>query len=573
MSKQYRFWVHSCRVRTPGDEAVIVNEKVATIQDDGTISYSNHLNTIVNPKKSYFIHQQKYHELYNYKIEYVPRDQCDEYICYNKDLEQEIKNHCNELGMSYTPRHLSMRELCQSPYLYGADIDIEVLTKIAYLRKTRDSGILPPLTFGALDLEVSVLGDGKINLASFCYDGVVYCAILDEFLFKTTDEIDSAGHPKRAKATLDDIKETVQKEISDYLERFHLKVVYYVASNEMDLIAWTFKNIHECKPDFIGAWNMPYDVPKLIERITENHGDPADYFCHPDVPAMFKKCNYRADTSQVEHFTDSWDWFNCPGYTQWIDSMRLYSRLRKVKGREPSYRLGFISMKEIQHGKLDLPGTHHDNQLYNFLYYTAYNIVDAANVWLMEQQNGDVSSMCMLVGNSLLRDFSKQTVMLKNDFYEYCEDRGMVAGTVGTTMGTPYDDMLGKAGGTVLPPYLARDMGLQCVQQRPDLHTLVNIFIKDIDASSMYPNTMIGFNISKETTKATIVKLHGYKTADIEELCTGMIAPRENALLIGPKYFSLPTPSEMLDLYSKWFKDRQGKSPEQIREELYMSPE
>ena len=542
MSQTYRFWTHSTHVRTDKNEAIVVKEKVATQNDDGTVTFSNNLNTIVNPKRKYYIHQTRYRN-YEYKIEYVPLNQCDEFICYNKDIERDIRKR---LDLYETGKFGSLRELCNSPYLYGADVNIEVLIKIGYMKKVKEVPILPKYTFGALDLEVSVLGDEQINLASYCFDGIIDVWILDSFLYKITDEKDKQGNPKRVKATLDDVIGVANDEIGDYLERFKLSVRYHLVQNEMELITKLINRIHETKADFCGVWNMPYDIPKLIERIEKNKGDKHQIFCHPDVPYEYRKIKYKPDTSHVDHFTDSWDWFNCPGHTQFIDSMRLYSRLRKVKGREPSYTLNAISVKEIKHGKLDLGGTHYYNQLYNFLHYIAYNIVDSANVWLMEQQNGDVSSMCMLVGNSLLKDFSKQTVMLKNDFYEYCLNRGMIAGTVGEHMGTPFDDLLGKAGGTVLAPYLAKDMGLQCIEERPNLHTLINIFIKDIDAASMYPYTMTGFNISKETTKATMVKLHGLKTEDIEELFTAMIAPNENALLIGKKFFGLPSANELI---------------------------
>ena len=564
--KVYKFWTHSCHVDNGVDEAIVVKEKVAIPDGSGGYRFEGRLNVIENPKRTFYIHQERYRN-YKYKIEYVDKEQCDEYVCKNRDLEREVKN---KLGI-YSNKRMLLRELCDSPYLYGADVNIEVLVKIRYMNGTKEANILPKYTFGSIDLEVSVLGDGQIILASYCYDGVVYCAILDSFLYKVVpNEFDEQGNPKRVKATLDDVKEVVQKEISDYLERFHLKVEYKVCHSEMELIDWTLKKIHESKADFCGVWNMPYDIPKIIERIKANGKDPVDYMCHPDVPKKYRKVRYAPDYSPTDHFTDSWDWFNCPGHTQYIDSLRLYSRLRKVKGREPSYRLGFISMKEIKHGKLDLDGTHYHNQLYNFLYYTAYNIVDAGNVWLMEQQNGDVSNMTQLVGNSLLKDFSKQTVMLKNDFYQYCIERGKISGTVGNHMGTPFDDLMGKAGGTVLPPYLAKNMGLQCIKERPTLHTLVNIFIKDIDASSMYPNTMIGFNISKETTLATMVLLPGRPLEDIEELFTGMIAPVENAFLIGHKFFDLPSPSELLTEYNeflKWCADG-PKNKEEILEFL-----
>ncbi len=538
----YKFWTHSTCVRNESNEGVVVKEKIATVDDNNNVTFHDSLNTIINPRRKFYLHKPKYRN-YEYKIEYVPLSECDEYVCVNRDLEFTLKEKLHK----FTNKYIPLRTLCDSPYVYGADVNIEVLIKIGYMNKVKNVPILPKYTFSSLDLEVSVLGDDQINLASYCFDRIVDVWILDTFLYKTTDEKDEHGNPKRVKATLDDVIEVANKEIGDYLERFNLSVKYHVVNTEMELILGLFKRIHETKADFCGVWNMPYDIPKLIERIEKNKADPSEIFCHPDVPKEFRKVKYVHDKSHVDHFTDSWDWCNCPGYTQFVDSMRLYSRLRKVKGREPSYTLNAISLKEIKHGKLDLGGTHYQNQLYNFLYYTAYNIVDSANVWLMEEQNGDVSSMCMLVGNSLLKDFSKQTVMLKNDFYEYCLNRGMIAGTVGEHMGTPYDDMIGKAGGTVLSPYLAKDMGLQCIEERPNLHTLVNIFIKDIDASSMYPYTMTGFNISKETTKATMVELDGMKNSAIEELFTAMIAPNENALLIGKKFFNLPTPSELIE--------------------------
>ena len=571
-----RFFIHSCYMRQKDFDVVCVNEKIATKNDDDTYKFENHLAFIENPKRSYYIHQSRYRN-YKYKIEYVPKDQCDEYICYNKDLESDLKNKMN----IFSNKFVSMTELCASPYVYGADVPIEVLVKIKYLNALKDVHILPPITFGALDLEASVLGGDEIIISSYCFDNIVYCNVLDRFLYKPTDKKNKDGNPITEKANIDDIYECIYKEIGDYLERFNLKVKVQVVNSELKLIKNTLNHIHDSKADFCGTWNMPYDIPKLLSRLEYHKVDPSDVFCHPDVPKKYRYARYHIDRSKVAHFTDSWDWFHCAGYTQHIDSMRLYARMRKVAGREPSYRLGAISQKEIGHGKLDLENTHYHNQKYNFLYYIAYNIVDAANVWLMEMKNHDVTSMHQLVSYSRLEDFSKQSVMLKNDFYKYCLDNGCISGTIGSSMGTDFDNMLNKLGGTVLPPYLAKDMGLTCIKERPNLHTLVNIFIKDEDASSMYPNTMIGFNLSKETNRATIVKLFKpqeqsdgtseYKEMNppsIEELFLSMIAPTENALLVGNKFFNLPTPEELINLYNDWFSSRQELSNYEIHESL-----
>lgn len=561
--KTYKFWTHSTRCISNNDEGIVVKEKIATPQADGSYTWTDNLRTIVNPKRSFYIHQEKYRN-YQYKIEHAPIEQCDRFICYNKELENEIK----ERQHIYTKRRMSIRELCNSPYLYGADVDIEVLIKISYMKQCDDALIGPKYSFGALDTEVSVVEtDGRIMLASYCVDGVVHSIILDDFLYKP-GPIGQDGYPKRIKATLADIHEAVPVLIGDYLERFKLTVEYHLVYTELDLIKKLMSLVHASKVDFCGAWNMPYDIPKIIQRIGVNHGCVEDIFCHPDVPRQFRYAKYRPDFSHTDHFTDSWDWFNCTGHTQYIDSMRLFSRLRKVKGREPSYTLGSISQKLIGHGKMDLKGTHWYNQLYNFIAYTAYNIIDSGNVWLMEMKNGDASSMCMLVGNSLLKSFSKQTVMLKNDFYQYCLGINRISGTVGEDMGTPYDDLIGKSGGTVLSPYLIRDAGLRCVTMRRTLATLLYIFIKDIDAASMYPYTTKAFNISKETCLATFVKLNHMKDADIEELFVAMIAPTENAFLYGHKFFNLPTPTDLLTRYTRWFESRGDKSVYEIRNSL-----
>lgn len=561
--KETKFWMHSTRAFSNADESIVVKEKVAVPQDDGSHKFENRLNIVTNPKRSFFIHQQKYQN-YKYKIEYAPIDQCDKYICYNKELEFEIKHR---QGV-YTNRRMSIRELCNSPFLYGADVDIEVLIKIAYLNSAKGTSLTPVSTFGSLDLEVSVVEtDGRIMLASVCVDGIVHSIILDAFLYKP-GPVDNTGYPKRIKATLADVAEEVPRLIGDYLDRFKLGVEYHLVHSEAELLTTTMKLIHDSKIDFCGAWNMPYDVPKMIERARFNNLQIEDLFCHPDVPSHCRRAKYRPDFSKTDHFTDSWDWFDCTGYTQFIDSMRLYSRLRKVKGREPSYTLGAISQKIIKHGKMDLPGTHWYNQLYNFIAYTAYNIVDSGNVYLMDKKTNDASSMCNLVGNSLLKSFSKQTVMLKNDFYQYCLARNLISGTVGENMGTPFDDLIGKSGGTVLSPYLIRNAGLRAIKMRRDLATLLYIFIKDIDAASMYPYTTKAFNISKETCRATLVRLNEMNDQEIEELFIAMMCPRENALLYANKFFEMPSPSQLMENYEKWFIERQAMDARGIRESV-----
>ena len=56
----YKFFMHSCYMKKDDFDVVIVNEKRAIPNEDGTIKFENALNFIENPKRSYFIHKEKY---------------------------------------------------------------------------------------------------------------------------------------------------------------------------------------------------------------------------------------------------------------------------------------------------------------------------------------------------------------------------------------------------------------------------------------------------------------------------------------------------------------------------------
>ena len=73
---------------------------------------------------------------------------------------------------------------------------------------------------------------------------------------------------------------------------------------------------------------------------------------HPDVPKQYRYASYKEDISKTDHFTDKWHWMSITGYSQFLDSMCLYARLRKVSGREVSYKLDDIANKELGQGKL-----------------------------------------------------------------------------------------------------------------------------------------------------------------------------------------------------------------------------
>ena len=282
--------------------------------------------------------------------------------------------------------------------------------------------------------------------------------------------------------------------------------------------------------------------------------------CHPDVPKQYRYCKWYQDHSDVQHFTDKWHWMNLTGYSQFLDSMCLYARLRKVYGRDPSYSLDAISTKELGQGKLHFGDitNHFQAQNFDFLPYIAYNINDVLIMQLMEWKNHDMAALTGLCGMSIPSQFSRQTVMVRNDEYHYGLQRGKIPASAGMSMLTQYDEMMPKAGGTVLPPNKALGVSIEALTgiKRP---TQVSILVNDLDVSSMFPSILSAFNISKETQLSSILSINGHPRSHVEVLCAGLSQPDISCMELCEMFYGYPTYNGMLDEINKDIPPDTGK--------------
>ena len=158
----------------------------------------------------------------------------------------------------------------------GADISIESLIKMHYMNTFEID--IPP-TYGFLDIETSIDTD-EIMLISYIANGTVYLCVLDHFLYR--EETDTNGNINRIKVSEVEMNNYLLKSLGDYTSKLNpskkipqnlistmkgLKYELKVFTNEIELIAWTFKNIHHEQVDMIGIWNMGYDIPYILDRL------------------------------------------------------------------------------------------------------------------------------------------------------------------------------------------------------------------------------------------------------------------------------------------------------------------
>lgn len=538
-------WANSIHLKKSSNNTVLVKEKIVTIDETTSeiLEVKDRFKPINNPKRTVFVTKPQF-RTHTLKRDVEDISKVDRYNIEDKFLDFELKKI---LGIP-TYERMTLREICNSPYVYHADISMEALIRASY--QARQKHDIIPIRLGSFDIETSVLQDssnGVINCVTFCAEKTVYTAALDGFMWKYVDG-------KRVKATEKDLLNQISKDIQHYLDKYGFKIVHKICNDEVELLRWIFDKIHQEKVDFIGIWNIGFDIPTVIERILHYNLKPEDFFCHPDISKDYWTCYFKEDTRPAAHIVEKWHWFYCSHYSQWIDDMLLYARIRKAQPKEPSYTLDAISTKEIGVGKIKLEeGSHAEMQQYRFVEYWVYNMVDAMLLQMMHWQNGDISQMMRLTGSSPYPDFSKQTVMLKNIYYKFCLQRGKVFASTGKDMLGPYDQYFSKSGGAVLKAGLVKGIGINATIERPDYESMIVVLGADLDFKAYYPSTESMYGLSKENKLATVIGIKDIadkedkkKTDKIEALMGGIAMPQANSVWIGHDYFGLPN-------YQEWF--------------------
>lgn len=507
------------------------------------LAYVGFLHAIESDEKSFVIIEDPEITVYvtkpqfrtnTIKKECVDKKECDVYKCRMSRMDEVLFNAINNPG-KFRPvyGYIHPKKLLSSPYVYAADIEYGTRLKYAY---NKVNGGRSPLAFnvGHLDIETDVTGSEKIILITFMNgNGETYVAVLKEFFARgmPLDVSSNAEELKKQeeelinkrKAEFDALWKKTEREFRGKLNekvlpiydaadqvKIHLKV----CDTEEMVIRWMFEQIHNCKPDFITVWNLDYDVPFILNRLNFLNIDPTDIFCHPEVPKKWRMCKYHHDKGKEDsHITDLWHWLHCTDYSCWIDSMCLYGRLRKAKGREPSYTLNAIGAKEIGAGKLEFGDDegHYEMQMRHQVEYTVYNVVDVLILRVMELKNNDVLNMVKLSGDSLPSDFNHESVKLKNSFYVQLDGINMVPGSVGVALDQPFDKFIDNRGGAVLDPDRSfKNIAVPSLIETDDIGR-VSRFVVDLDVKALYPSTDIAMNITRETKLATVLNIDNTK--------------------------------------------------------------
>lgn len=498
-----------------------------------------HLQIVPEPKMDiYFEKNELRNHSYNKNYEYI--DNLDKVTVKYKDIIYAIADDMGPAGKSYiqnafeTKNYKALNNLYLYPYVYGADYDCPSWYRIQWLRKL-DNDRPKKLHKGFLDIEVDGIEVPGMPSAQTCpinavtiidgWNKTVYTFILTDRPCHPKDTTGMTEKEKEAELKRQEMYKNMYeqqaymkshtKELNEKLHAMFdesygvLDYKQYFYTDEAKMIYHIFQLINKLKMDFIGIWNISFDIPYLRDRIAALGYDPTTFMCHPDFPT--KVCYFKEDTRNHDIKNKS-DFFFLSSYTVFYDQMELYASIRKGASELRSYRLNTIAEAELKDQKLDysedgdiktLPYT-------NFEKFIIYNIKDVLLQYGIEERTADFDNLYTAsYSNATSYDkVFKQTIKLRNVQYLSFLEQGLVPGeninvynpepeyVRGSDEEDDDDDDSEFEGALVADPKYNGYTGMELYGRKTN-----NVFANgiDFDMTAFYPSSIFAMNIDPST--------------------------------------------------------------------------
>ena len=540
-----RFVIHlTSKDKNNRDDLHLIKEQITYV--DG--SKVPNLRFVKNYKRPFWITQEKYRN-HESKKEWEDIDKLKKYECTQLELRDRVSK---TLGQSYTTK--SLREVCSSPYVYGADILSTACIKKLYRDKYPEAK--SRYSIASLDIESNV-DTGEIILITIVFDKKVFTSIYKPFI-RNVSNLNKV------------LNEKVDEYIGEYFKDGGYTLETAVTDNQILVIKNVLDKLHEWQPDFVSIWNINYDIPEIIKVLESFNVSPEDIFSDPRVPKEYRVFWYKQGKNQkvtasgkITPMSPASQWHTL--YTSssfyFIDAMCAYKQNRIGRPEEPSYSLDFILNKELGLRKLKFKEADEYNGLmwHDFMQnnypveYIVYNIFDSLSMIELEKKTKDLSLTLPLFSDiSDFSNYASQPRRAADKLHYYCLENDKVIGTTGRNMREALDDETMPLSNLIvtLPAYLVADNGLQCIVENPNIHTNIRIHQADLDIEGAYPSTQVASNVSKETTYTELVDIAGIDQNVYRLQNIGLSSGHVNALEYCQTMFNFPKLDKLLLMYN-----------------------
>lgn len=524
------------------------------------------------PNAKIYIVKPEYRD-FDYNKRFIEKGHLEERIVpYRKILGEIIK----EGGKEYQDFFKSCIEkgayrelgfLHRYPYAFHSDLDYEDMFRTEWALHYAEPGISRRLTKGFLDIETDVVDfigfptdECEINAVTFI-DGdakVCYTFLLRNDKNPLIEEFEKNGAKFR---------EELHEAFDDSYGKFDYQIMMY--DKEIELLVDLFKTIHRLKKDFIFIWNMSFDIPYIIARITKLGYDPAEIMCHPDF--RHKYVDFRKDYHNFDAAHKK-DYFKIADYSVYQDDMINYAKIRKANGKLQSTKLNAIGIIELNDTKLDYTDAGFDRKLpyTNYARFVMYNIKDVLLQFGIERRTNDMDTIFSNAYDNATNypSLFNMTILDRNSMYLSLYNKmNLIMGNNANMDYTTMTEAERKAkedaakkerfeGALVGNPLLNSHEGMTLYGKKSKF---VFNYVIDYDFSSLYPSIIISCNIGVVSMIGKVIlegfdHLNGDPTSEtkfdagkefFEDLTTG------DMTRVGSRYFNLPTTEDLLDKIGK----------------------
>lgn len=471
-----RFAVY-CPAGESGNDLHVVKE-IHHFEDGTTKPVLRHIS---NYKRPFYITKKGKQNFKDFK-EWMPFEDLDRYECTQSRLTSSI---AKAIGKPYFQG--SLKDLCATPYIFGADITSTSIIKQQYRDKFPE--LQTPYSNAVFDTETDMVkGTGEIIMATLSNKSDVLTVVSKEFLAGFADPIGL-------------IRSAAKKYIGDTLEARKVNLVIKLVDTEIEIVKAIFDHAHETKPDFVSIWNAEFDIDKCVAACQKFEVDPADIFSDPSVPKEFRHFKFKKGpakkqmaSGRILNFKPAQRWhsLSVPASFFVIDAMQAYKQVRTGAPEESSYSLDSILAKEFK-GKLQkLKFAEADKykgaewhvfmQKHYQIEYVVYNIFDCIGMELLDEKTLDLQlSLPMFAGCTDFANFNSLPRKSMNELHWVCRDMGLVPGCTASEMTDENDEFSTGISGWIvmLPSHLVSDNGLKIIKENPDVRTNIRIGVAD----------------------------------------------------------------------------------------------
>lgn len=531
------------------EDLLVVKENIHTT-DERIIP---NLNFVYNYKRTFYITKEGFRN-HESKKEWEDIDKLQKFTTTEVNLKENIARALGKPGMRG-----SLRMMARNPYIYGADITTPTLIKKQY--QNRFPNAISKNSVAVIDIETDVVeGHERPIYVGITYRDKAYLASTQEFLgdIPTPEEM---------------LHKKFWELLGEHAKKRQIKLEVEICRDAGEAVANAIAKAHEWEPDFLSAWNIDFDIPRMARTLEDFGYYLPDVFSDPRVPRKFRFYKYKQGPSQKTtasgqvvpiHPAERWHVAEAPATFYMIDSMCLYKRIRMAEQNENSYSLDYQLQKQLGQRKLKFddivesrPGTldwHIEMQKFHKIEYGVYNLFDCIGVELFDEKVQDLAqTITVQSGVSEYGIFKSQPKRLVDQLYFFCLERGKVVATCSDDMVEDLDDhVVGMNGWVItLPSHLRYNTGLKVIKELPDIRSEAHAHVADLDVASGYPNIQRILNMSKETTYRELSKIRGVDPQVQRMNGINLTASHVNAYEFGMVMFKAPKFDELLESFQK----------------------